>query len=189
MNWQSLKENVFQKLSWVFDLSKIIVILVVIVLVTHFFIATIFVVSGQSMEPNFHDKEYLLINRLSGNLKRGDVVGLYYPGNPSEKYIKRIIGLPGEKVKIKNNKITVYNKENPQGFILNEGFYLSPEIQTSENKAWQVPEGEYFVVGDNRENSSDSRVFGTVPAKYIVGRAIAVLWPIGEINTINRITY
>ena len=90
MNWQTLRENVFQRLSWVFDLSKIIIILILVILITHFFIATIFVVSGQSMEPNFQNGEYLLMNRLNRNFKRGDVVGLYYPGNPKEKYIKRI---------------------------------------------------------------------------------------------------
>jgi len=189
MEFSSFKEKVFQKLSWVFDFSKVVIILVITILLTHFFIATIFVVSGCSMEPNFHDSEYLLISRLSRNFKRGDVVGFYYPGAPREKYIKRIIGLPGEKIKIKNNKIIIYNQKNPSGLLLREGFYLPSETVTEPNKTWLLSEKEYFVMGDNRENSSDSRTWGTLPEKYIVGRAILILWPISEINTISKVVY
>ena len=190
MNWHNLQEKVFQKLSWVFDFSRVVIILVILILITHFFIATIFVVSGESMEMDFHNGEYLLINRLDKNsLKRGDVIGFNYPGMSGEKYIKRVIGLPGEKVKIADNKITIYNNEHPQGFVLSDGAYLSSDVITEGNKIWLVGQNEYFVLGDNRENSSDSRLWGTLPEKYIVGRAILVLWPLKNINAINRVDY
>jgi len=190
MDWLDFKERVFQKLSWVFDFSKFVIGLTIIVLIIHFFIATIFVVSGQSMEPNFHNGEYLLVNRLAvRNLKRGDVVGLYYPGNPKEKYIKRIIGLPGEKIQIKKSKIIIYNQNRPEGFILYEGLYIPKETITEPNKTWQIDKDEYFVIGDNRENSSDSRLWGPLPKKYLVGRAILILWPFRRINTISRVDY
>jgi signal peptidase I len=189
MDWQEFRENLFEKSSWAFNLSKVVVVLVIIILLTHFFIATIFVVSGGSMEPNFNNGEYLLINRLVHNFKRGDVIGFYYPGQPSEKYIKRVIGLPGEKIKINKNKVIIYNRKNPDGFVLDESFYLASDNFTQWNKTWQVPDDEYFVMGDNRGNSSDSRIWSTLPAKYIVGRAVLVLWPIKDISIINRIGY
>jgi signal peptidase I len=190
MNWSDLQEKAFEKLSWVFDFSKVVVILVILILFLHFFIATIFVVSGQSMEPNFHDGQYLLINQLSrSNLQRGDVVGLKYPGQPSEKYIKRIIGLPGEKIKIKNNQIIIYDKNHPIGFVLPEKTYISSETMTEGDKTWQLGQDEYFVIGDNRENSSDSRTWGALSSRYIVGRAIFILWPITQINKILRQDY
>ncbi len=189
MDWRKLREDLFQKASWVFTLSRAVVIMVIIILLIHFFVATIFVVSGQSMEPNFHDDEYLLINRLSKGYRRGDVIGFYYPGQPKEKYIKRVVGLPGEKVKIENNKVTIYNKENPKGFVLDEAFYLPSSTKTEAHKTWQVPENEYFVMGDNRENSSDSRTWTTLPIKYIVGRAIMAVWSINSIGIVSRMNY
>jgi len=189
MNIWEIKENIFKKLSWVFDFSKIVVVLVVVILIIHFFIATIFVVSGESMEPNLHNGEFLLVNRLNKQFSRGDIIGFYYPGFPSNKFVKRVIGLPGEKVRIKNNKIIIYNRQNPKGIILEESFYLPSGIVIEPEKMWQVGNEEYFVIGDNRTNSIDSRFFGPLPRKYIVGRAIIILWPIRMINIIKRVQY
>lgn len=163
--------------EFVFDLVKTGVIVLIFALLIRYFAIQPFIVDGQSMMPNYTDKEYLLAEKISylfGEPKRGDVVVFQFPKNTSVNYIKRIIGLPGETVKIKDNKITIINSEHPKGFDLGEA-YISKDSRTDVPEAdgyvKRLKDNEYFVLGDNREHSSDSREWGILPKNDILGRA------------------
>lgn len=130
------------------------------------------------MEPNFEDGNYLIVDELSFRLRdpqRGEVIVFKYPNNPSQRYIKRIIGLPGETIEVKDAKVVVFNQEG--GRILDESEYLSPAIQTPGDIQISLAENEYFVLGDNRYASSDSRRWGALPREDIVGRVVLRAWP------------
>ncbi|MDO8511971.1 MAG: signal peptidase I [bacterium] len=180
------KESALRNLfSSIWGLAKVFIISALIILPIRTYIAQPFFVRGESMVPNFHDGEYLVIDELSYNLgirspKRGDVVVFRYPKDPSQFYIKRIIGLPGERVTISEDKIVVINNEYPKGLQLNEGQYLPTTDITVGNIDSMLGKDEYFVLGDNREHSSDSRFWGAVPRNLIVGRAWLRLFPINE---------
>jgi signal peptidase I len=164
------------------DLIKFAVIALVIVIPIRMFIAQPFVVSGESMFPTFHDKEYLIIDEISyilGKHHRGDVVVFRYPNDTKRFFIKRIIGMPNEEISITNGEVTIINKENPNGFKLTEP-YINEKFDTTMN--YKTGEGEYFVMGDNRNKSSDSRVWGVLPEKLMIGRAYLRLLPFKEIS-------
>jgi signal peptidase I len=132
-----------------------------------------YVVDGQSMEPNLHTGQFLIVSRLAyrfGSPQRGDIIVFDYPGNPSDDYVKRIIGLPGDIVRIENNQ--VFLNDN----LLAEP-YLPPEDITTGQGRWVVPEGNYFVMGDNRAHSSDSRAWGMLAKDKIIGKAWISYWP------------
>jgi signal peptidase I len=135
------------------------------------------------MEPNFENGDYLIIDELTYKLrepKRGEVIVFKYPLNPSQRFIKRIIGLPGETIEIKNNRITIFKDKKSQ--ILDESSYLSPNIFTSGDIKVSLKENEYFVLGDDRIASYDSRNWGPLPRENIVGRVILRLWPLEDIS-------
>lgn len=164
------------------DLVKFAIIALAIVVPIRMWIAQPFVVSGDSMFPTFHNGEYLIIDEISyilGTPKRGDVVVFKYPNDPSRYFIKRIIGLPNEEVSIKNGEITIKNKENPEGFKLVEP-YLNEKFSTTEVQ--KIGDEEYFVMGDNRNRSSDSRSWGLLPRENMTGRAFLRLLPIKKIS-------
>jgi len=164
------------------DLLKFAIVALVIVIPIRMFIAQPFVVSGESMFPTFHDGEYLIVDELSyliGTPERGEVVIFRFPGNKKRFFIKRIIGLPNEEISINNGIVKIINKDNPEGFTLNEP-YIDEMFNTSDS--FKTKENEYFVMGDNRNNSSDSRVWGTVPSKLLIGRAYVRLFPIQTIS-------
>ena len=128
-------------------------------------------VLGSSMEPSLHQGQYLLVNKIEYRLHspaRGDVIVFHYPNNPSDDYVKRVIGLPGERIEVKDGQVFV------DGVQLDEP-YLRVKTTTSYNGV--VPEDTVFVMGDNRGNSSDSRSWGALPQEYIVGRAVLCYWP------------
>lgn len=179
-------KDLFYIWAWTFELAKGIFIFLAILVLIHFFIATVFVVDGISMEPNFHDGEYVLVDKISytvGEPHRGDAVILKFPGDPEhKKYIKRIIGLPNEKLQIDNNRI--YINDQP----INE-FYIDETVQTLPNTTIELGKNEYYVVGDNRENSNDSRVWGACPKKDIIGKATIILLPPKNFSTIPQIQY
>jgi signal peptidase I len=128
-------------------------------------------VDGASMEPTLVSGEYVVVDRVSyrlGSPQRGDIIIFHYPLNPKEEYIKRVIGLPGDEVEVKNNAVYV------NGQLLDESYL---KITTDYAGTWRVPESRLFVLGDNRNNSSDSHDWGTVPMDYVVGKAILVYWP------------
>lgn len=166
----------------IWDLIKFAVIALIIVIPIRMFIAQPFVVSGESMYPTFHDGEYLIVDEISYNLgspHRGDVVVFRYPKDPKRFFIKRIIGLPNEQIEINNGQVTIKNKENPNGLILDES-YTNEEWNTTDT--YTTGDGEYFVMGDNRNRSSDSRFWGTLPENLLVGRAYLRLFPLKEIS-------
>ncbi len=142
-----------------------------------------FRIEGDSMEPNLHNGEYVLIDKISYVLhppERGDVV-VFTPPNNERDYIKRVIGLPGDTVEVKGGQVYV------NGVALDEP-YLKNLIH-SDMPALVVEEGRYFVMGDNRNNSSDSRAFGTITPQSMVGRAWLVYWPPSDWSTVPHHTY
>jgi len=169
------------------DLVKFAVIALIIVIPIRMFIAQPFVVSGESMFPTFHDGEYLIVDELSyliGSPHRGEVIIFRYPGDTKRFFIKRIIGLPNEEISINNGVVTIINKDNPNGFVLNEP-YIDEKFDTTSN--YKTGSDEYFVMGDNRNRSSDSRVWGEplttkLTNKLIVGRAFLRLLPFSSIS-------
>ena len=171
---ENKKENSF----W--ELIKFIVISLAIVIPVRMFVMQPFIVSGLSMFPTFHDKEYLIVDELSYNFRdpvRGEVVIFKYPKNPSIFYIKRVIGLPNETVKIHGTTVTIINEEHPEGFLIDQPYVENTSTTPNETK---LGEGEYFVMGDNRSASSDSRYWGALPRKNIIGRAYIRLLPIAQ---------
>ena len=157
--------------SFIFELLKVVAISIVIIIPIRYFLIQPFYVKGASMEPTFHDHEYLIIDEISyrfGEPKRGDVVVFRYPRDPREYYIKRVIGLPGEKIQVKGGDIFIYNNENPEGFKLEEK-YLPSNLETygATEEIISVGEGEYYVFGDNRPTSKDSRNFGPVKRSFL----------------------
>lgn len=171
---RSLAVNALEGFAYfLVDTIKTIIIVVVIAFLIRFYLVQPFYVSGNSMRPNYVDQEYLLIDEVSYHFnlpQRGDVIVFKYPLNPRETYIKRVIGLPGEKVKVKDGKVTIYNDKNPDGQILTED-YLPQNLLTDGDKEWNLDEGEYIVLGDNRPDSSDSRVWGILPRQNIIGKS------------------
>lgn len=179
--------------SFVFELIKIVVISLVIIIPIRYFLIQPFYVKGASMEPNFFDHEYLIIDEITYRLNepvRGDIVVFRYPRNPQEFFIKRMIGLPGETVQIKDGFITIFNKENPDGMTLDET-YLPDGLKTyglSEEKV-VLGSDEYFVLGDNRNSSKDSRSFGPVNRTYITGRVLLRGWPFNRVKIFEAPAY
>lgn len=144
-----------------------------------YFIAQPFIVRGASMEPNFYNREYLVVDELSYFFrppKRGEIVVFRYPLNPSEYFIKRVIGLPGETVEIKNGGVFIYNAEHSDGFELSEP-YLAAAGETPGIVRFALGPDSYVVLGDNRPFSSDSRMWGALERKFITGRVIFRAWP------------
>ncbi len=178
--------------SFILDLVKILIISLIIIIPFRTFIAEPFVVSGSSMVPNFHDKDYLIIDRLSyrSNLpQRGDVVVLKYPKDTREFFIKRIIGLPGETVSFNQGHVFIKNTEHPEGLQLNED-YLPSQIETFAGpQPVSLGSGEYFVLGDNRTASSDSRVWGILPRNDIVGKVWLRVFPVSRYLHFNTPQY
>jgi signal peptidase I len=153
-----------------------------IVLPFRIYIAEPYLVDGRSMSPTFETSDYLIVDKLSyriGTPKRNTVVIFKYPNSPSKSFIKRIIGLPGETVVIKDNIVTIINSENPEGFVLDQNYIVHQ--MPSEARA-VLAEDEYFVMGDNRAESFDSRSWGPLNKKFILGRPILRLLPISKIE-------
>jgi signal peptidase I len=176
INWIFAMRSFF---VFILETIKIVVISLLIVIPIRYFVVQPFFVKGQSMEPNFDDGQYLIIDEISYRLEspaRGEVVIFRYPNNPSEYYIKRIIGLPGETVEIIGGGIIVYNKENQNGFVLKEPYLLDGEKTNGAMKV-ELGVGEYFVLGDNRAASSDSRRWGPLEENLIIGRVWLRAWP------------
>lgn len=167
--------------NFTFELIKAVVISLVIIMPIRYFLIQPFIVKGASMEPNFYDEEYLIINEIGYRFagpQRGDIVVFRYPKNPQEYFIKRAIGLPGEKIQIKDSEIYIYNQDNPDGIKLNEP-YLADGVKTYNlnEEAVTLGEDEYYFLGDNRNASRDSRSFGPVNKSFVIGKALLRGWP------------
>lgn len=160
------------------EILRFSLIAILIVVPIRMFVAQPFIVSGASMETTFHSGEYLIVDQVSYYLhhpKRGDVVIFRYPRDPSKFFIKRVIGLPGDTVTIEDGVVTIMNEEHPKGFTLEEPYAetMPPAPKLTE----KLGEREYFVMGDNRDESSDSRTWGVLQEERIVGRAWVRLFP------------
>jgi len=164
------------------ELFRFAIIAVAIVVPIRMFIAQPFVVSGSSMFPTFQDKQYLIVDEISYRLsepKRDDVVVFKYPGDTSKFFIKRIIGLPNETVEIKGSEVTIVNQEHPEGFKLEQPFVQN---KSNNDMSFKLTANEYFVMGDNRSGSFDSRSWGPVPKKLLTGKAFLRLLPFNQIG-------
>lgn len=169
------------------ELIKVFVVAMVIILPIRYFLVQPFFVRGASMEQSFLDGEYLVIDELSYRLrepKRGEVIVFHFPDNPSQFFIKRIIGLPRETVKIDNGQVLILNAIHPQAVVLDESSYLPPGVRTGGSMTSTLGTDDYFVLGDNRAASSDSRVWGLVQRSAIVGRAWVRAFPIDRVGLI-----
>lgn len=186
--------------SFLWEVVKVFFWAVVIILPIRIFLFQPFFVQGASMEPNFKDGDYLIINELGYKItdsvdligthiftvgsfrefSRGDVAVFRFPKDPKQFFIKRIIGLPGEKVKVENGKVTIYNKEHPEGFVLDEKAYLSTNLLTNNQVVTELSDQEYFVLGDNRTASHDSRAWGPLPKKFVIGKVLIRAWPLNK---------
>ncbi len=165
------------------ELIETLLLTLVIFLLIRFAVQN-FRIEGFSMEPNFHDGQFLLVNKIVYMLhlpERGDVVIFRYPNNPSRDFIKRVIGLPGDRVEVVNGRVLINGELLPETYPLNVGSYsYSPVIVGPE---------EYFVLGDNRNNSSDSHSWGMLPAKNIIGKAWVSYWPPQMIGLVPTYSY
>lgn len=159
---------------------RFIFIVLFIILPLRLFVVQPFIVSGESMYPTFENRDYLIVDALSYKLenpKRGDVVIFKYPYDEKRYFIKRVIGIPGETVIVEGEKVTIINKENPKGFTLEENYIkFNNESRTEIN----LREDEFFVMGDNRPVSSDSRVWGPLEKEFIIGRPLVRLFPLSQ---------
>lgn len=177
-------------LLFVWEIIKVTAISLAIILPVRYFLIQPFYVKGASMEPNFHDHEYLIIDELSYRFNepdRGHVIVFRYPRNPQEYFIKRIIALPGEEVQIRDGEIIIYNNDNPQGFVLKED-YLDSNLVTYNSTDGKVAVGpdEYFVLGDNRGSSKDSRSFGPINKSFVTGKVLFRGWPLSRITFFDK---
>ena len=146
-----------------------------------------FIVEGVSMEPNFHSDEYIIVSRagyLLGAPQRGDIVVFHFPLDPEQDYIKRVIGLPNQTVEIRDTRVYVNGTELDEPYI-NET--CTPA--RCPDKTWQVGPTEYFVMGDNRNHSDDSRLFGPVDQRFIVGEALLRYWPPKDWAIVRQIRF
>ena len=177
------------------ELIKLIILAVVIIVPIRYFLIQPFFVKGASMEPTFLDGEYLVIDELSYRFRepaRGEVIVFRYPQAPSQFFIKRIIGLPGETVRVQDGKVIIRNEAHPEGVIINEVGYLPQDLRTG-GQPIDVTLGkdEFFVLGDNRAVSSDSRTWGALPRNDITGRVWIRAYPVSrwDIFSVPRVGF
>ena len=184
-------ENIKEFFSFLFGIIKTIIIAAAIVIPIRYFLFQPFIVRGDSMLPNFHHRDYLLIDEISFRFRepeRGEVIIFKPPNQPSTRYIKRIIGLPGDIIQITEGKIFI-SKEGSEHKVLGETDYLAEPVFTSGNIRVILGENEFFVLGDNREFSSDSRIFGSLPRENIIGRVFFRAFPFNSFAKIETPLY
>lgn len=168
----------------VWEIAEVFLIALIAVAAIKYFLVQPFIVNGASMEPTFYDGDYLLVDELTYRFnepQRGDVVVFHSPQDSSVYYIKRIIGLPGEKIEIQDRVVTIYNSAHPDGLVLDES-YVPSGIRSnwSGHDIRELESNQYYVMGDNRLNSLDSRYWGALSKKAIVGLVKVRLWPLSQ---------
>lgn len=187
--------------SFILEVVKIVILAFIIIVPIRVFLFQPFFVQGASMEPSFEDGQYLIINEFGfketnigfnsynifkvnsfRDIKRQRVMIFRYPLDSRKFFIKRVIGLPGEKLQIKNGQVIIFNEENPEGFILDEREYLPLGLKTAGEAAVTLGSGEYFVMGDNRMFSLDSRAWGPIHGSDIIGEVALRAWPFDKIS-------
>lgn len=173
------------------DAIETIVVGLALFVVCYLFLFQIHQIKGGSMEPNFHDEEQILTDKLTYRFRppqRGEIVIFRAPKNRELDYVKRVIGLPGETIKVADGRVFINQEALKESYLTNfvltnGGSFLPP------NREFSVPENEYFVLGDNRLYSSDSREWGTVNKEDIIGRALIKLWPPLKFGVLAKVTY
>lgn len=177
------KEKFYYSAGCLFELTKWLIIVVIFLMMVNFFVITIFIVDGISMEPNFHTGEIIVANRFQyifGRPERFDAVTLKFPGDPEhKKYIKRVIGLPGDTVTIKDGFVFVNDKKITEPY-LPEGTITLPDVSR------KLEGDDYFLLGDNRDNSSDSRIWGVAPRRDLIARAWVIIWPFQDLGKVQE---
>lgn len=171
----------------IWEVAEIVLVSVVTVLLIRSFLIQPFLVSGASMEPNFASSNYLLVDEITyllRNPQRGEVVVFKYPNDPSTYYIKRVIGLPGERVEVKGGSVYVFEQDGTKR-VFSEEDYLPAGLKTSGFSSVALGEKDYFVLGDNRNYSYDSRSWGKLPRENIIGLARLRLFPVTQAKVFN----
>jgi signal peptidase I len=174
------RSAVITTIAWFRDLMLSVLIAVLVIL----FLYRPVRVEGTSMMPSLYDHERLFINQFSykfglGNIQRGDTVVFWYPGEPTTSYIKRVIGLPGDTVAVEDGYVIVNGKKLVEN-------YIPPEYRDDRSyPPVVIPPNQYFVLGDHRISSNDSRTWGLVPRNYIYGKAVFVFWPFDKMGTVH----
>jgi signal peptidase I len=159
------------------ELVKLVFISLLIVIPFRLYIAQPFIVEGASMDPTFETGDYLIVDELTYHFRapeRGSVLIFKYPRDPRKSFIKRVVGLPGETVDIREGVVTITNNAYPNGLVLDEPYVT---FKKSDNANYNLGQNEYFVLGDNRLGSADSRIWGPVPESNIIGRPIIRFLP------------
>ena len=173
----------------IIEIGKILLVSLAIVLPIRYFNVQPFIVRGASMEPNFHDGQYLIVDEVTYDVRkpaRGEVIVFHYPRDPSQFFIKRIIGLPNERVEIQKGRVTIFNGENKNGMLLDEQYLKPPNRATYPDKTVTLTGSEYFLMGDNRDFSSDSRFWGPMDIKFMVGRTLFRAWPLNSAGFVTQ---
>lgn len=173
-------------IPYVYTLGKQVIWVIVLLVLANLFIVTIFIVDGLSMVKALDDGDVVLVERLKYSLsqpERGDVVVVRYPGDPEKRnFVKRIIGLPGERIVVKGGVVTINGQQLTES-------YLSPILETDRDREVILKINEYYLLGDNRPVSNDSRVFGPVEKRFLIGRVVAVTFPISQAKIVSKIFY
>ena len=184
--------STFKKVKdYLWEVIKIVTVSLIIIIPIRMYVVQPFIVEGDSMLPNFHDGEYLIVDEISyrfADPKRGDVIIFHPPQNPKNYYIKRIIGMPGEKVVLKDQQIVIYNTDHEEGAVLDESLYLTNSDIVEEIEI-ELEEDQYYVIGDNRNNSLDSRRFGPINFSNIKGRALIRAFPFNNLTIFKTPEY
>lgn len=176
--------------AFFFDVLEVVVFAIGIFFFVYLLIMRPHKIKGQSMQPNYPDGEYLLTQKVSYYLeepKRGDVVVFKPPISDEDEFIKRVIGLPGEKVKVVNGKVYINDEQLDEKYLNN--VFTSDGQFLGEGQEFTVPAGEYFVMGDNRPHSSDSRSWGPITKKDMSGKAWVIYWPPKLSGLVEKVSY
>lgn len=176
-------------LAFLFEVVQIVLISSAIIIPIRYFLIQPFYVKGASMEPNFYDHEYLIIDELTYRFRdpyRGEIVVFKYPRDPSQYFIKRVVGLPGETIEVTGGNVIIYNTQHPNGLMLEET-YLD-ETTTGKIRV-TLGDDEYYVMGDNRDSSLDSRSFGAITRDDVIGRVWVRGLPLDRIGTFELPIY
>lgn len=190
MTEEQTRPSSFWRETW--DFLRILILAMVVVIPIRYFIAQPFIVKGASMEPTFEERDYLIIDEATYYFRspvRGEVVVFRFPLDPSEYFIKRVIGLPGETVTISRGKVIITSSSSTASPIEIKEQYLPPGLETVGDVTETLGPDEYFVMGDNRTFSLDSRRWGPLPRENITGRVVLRAWPLREMGLVAAPSY
>lgn len=188
-NNNSRKSRLRATVDFIWEMAKVTIISLAIILPIRYFLIQPFYVKGASMEPNFYDHEYLIIDEISYRFNdpdRGDIVVFKYPKDPNQYFIKRVIGLPGEKVEIKDGRVFIDNQPLVEDYLADDVLTRLPLRGYGD---LTLADGEYFLLGDNRDQSLDSRHFGPVSRDFVIGRTWLRGWPFNRLTIFNSPDY